>query len=92
MAKQKPQGQPPPGEKLSFEQALEKLEQIVSEIEEGEVPLEESIARYAEGIALIKQCRAILSQAEQKIQLLAKGEGERLQVEGELPEESGEQA
>lgn len=82
------QGQDTEG--LSFEQALEKLEQIVSQIEQGQVPLEESIQRYAEGIALIKKCRAILETAEQKIQLLAKAEGESLVSRGELPEEKGD--
>jgi exodeoxyribonuclease VII small subunit len=72
--------------KLKFEQALAKLEQIVSEIEGGKVSLEESIAKYAEGIALVKHCRKILDAAEEKIQLLAKGEGAALEPSGELEE------
>jgi len=75
-----------PTQKLTFEQALEKLEQIVSQIEEGKVSLEESIDKYAEGIKLIKQCRDILETAEKKIQLLAKGGGALLEPAGELPE------
>ena len=71
---------------LKFEEALATLEQIVSQIEEGKVSLEESIERYGQGITLIKQCRSILDQAEKKIQLLGRGEGESLQVEGELEE------
>jgi exodeoxyribonuclease VII small subunit len=73
-------------EKLTFEQALANLEKIVAEIESGRIGLEESIARYEEGIALIQQCRAILDAAEKKIQLLAKGESGELTVSGELPE------
>ena len=76
--------------KLTFEQAMERLEKIVAEIEEGKVSLEESIQRYAEGIELIKQCRGILDTAEQKIQLLAKGEGQDLQAVGELPEDDSD--
>lgn len=72
---------------LKFEEALSKLEEIVSRIEEGKVSLEESIEKYGQGIALIKQCRAILDQAEKKIQLLGRGEGQSLQVEGELQED-----
>ena len=72
--------------KLKFEQALAKLEEIVSQIEEGKVSLEESIAKYAEGIALVKHCRKVLDAAEEKIQLLAKGEGEALEPAGELEE------
>ena len=76
-------------EKMTFEQALGKLEEIVAKIESGEVGLEESIARYAEGIKLIGQCRTILDAAEKKIQLLAQGEGDRLAPAGQLetPEE-----
>ncbi len=72
--------------KLSFEQALQNLEQIVTEIEQGKVPLEASIEKYAQGIALIKQCRAILETAEKKIQLLSRGEDGSAQVSGELDE------
>lgn len=78
------------GPKLTFEQALEKLEKIVAEIEEGKVSLEESIERYAEGITLIEQCRSILDQAEQKIQLLSKGKAGALEQTGELTEEAEE--
>ncbi len=79
--------------KLTFEQALEKLEGIVTAIEEGEVSLEESIEKYAEGIELVKRCRVILARAEKKIQLLDRGEGEDLEVDGELDEpEGGEEA
>ena len=74
-------------QKLTFEQALEKLEQIVTEIEEGKVPLEESIEKYAEGTRLIQQCRSILEEAEKKIQVLAKGQGESLEPAGELGED-----
>ena len=72
--------------KLTFEQALAKLEEIVTAIEEGQVPLEESIDKYAEGVELVKQCRVILDRAEKKIQLLGRGEGGQLEVTGELDE------
>ncbi len=71
-------------EKLTFEQAIGKLEEIVEQIESGKTGLEESIASYEEGIKLIQQCRSILDAAEKKIQLLAKGEGEQLSQAGEL--------
>jgi exodeoxyribonuclease VII small subunit len=71
-------------QKVTFEQALGKLERIVEQIESGQIGLEESIARYEEGVALIKQCRTILDAAEKKIQLLAKGEGGQLAEAGEL--------
>jgi len=71
--------------KMTFEEALGKLEQLVEQIESGQIGLEESIARYEEGTKLVKQCRKILDAAEKKIQLLAKGE-EGLEPAGELEE------
>jgi exodeoxyribonuclease VII small subunit len=78
--------------KMTFEEALAKLEEIVTQIEGGKVSLEESIAKYAEGIELIALCRGILDSAEKKIQLLAKGEGQALQAAGELEDEQGDSA
>lgn len=77
-------------QKLNFEQSLQQLERIVNEIEQGEVSLEESIAKYARGIELVKNCRKILDSAEQKIQLLTRGEGGQLENAGQLdtPEEA----
>ena len=60
----------PPPKKPSFEEALHRLERIAEEIEQGKIGLEESITRYEEGMKLIKQCRAILSKAEMRVQKL----------------------
>lgn len=57
--------------KLKFEDAIGQLEQIVSEIEAGEVSLEASLAQYEKGMALIKHCRGILQKAEKKIEKIA---------------------
>ncbi len=73
--------------KTTFEQALGKLEQIVEQIESGEIGLEESIARYEEGTRLIKQCRGILDAAEKKIELLAKADDGGLAEAGELEDQ-----
>jgi len=56
--------------KLSFEESLARLENITQQIEQGKVGLEESIDRYEEGMGLVKQCRDMLSKAEQRIQKL----------------------
>lgn len=56
-----------PTDNLTFEQALTQLEQIVRELEDGATGLEESLARYAAGVALLKQCYGQLREAEQKI-------------------------
>ena len=64
-------------EKLSFEDALAKLEAIVRDVEEGKIGLEDSIRRYEDGVKLLKRCRSILAEAEMKIQKLqATAEGE----------------
>lgn len=51
----------------TFEQALVRLEQIVRELENGQVGLEESLARYEEGIGLLKGCYGQLQAAEKRI-------------------------
>lgn len=56
--------------KQSFEEALSKLESLAEQIERGEIGLEESISKYEEGMALVKQCREILARAELKVQEL----------------------
>ena len=54
----------------SFEESLEKLESIVSSLEKGDVPLDESIKLFEEGTALIANCNKLLENAEQKVKLL----------------------
>jgi exodeoxyribonuclease VII small subunit len=56
---------------LTFEQALIELERMVRELEEGRLGLEESLARYEQGVGLVRQCYARLRAAEQKILLLS---------------------
>ena len=56
--------------KLSFEEALKQLEKIVTEVEEGKIGLEESIDKYEQGMKLVQQCRAILDQAEKRIETI----------------------
>lgn len=53
---------------LPFEKALEELELIVSKLERGTVPLEESIAIYERGEALKKRCEQLLKEAEMRIE------------------------
>jgi len=54
----------------SFEENIEKLQEIVEEIEGGGIGLEETIAKYEEGGKIIKACREILDKAELKISKL----------------------
>jgi exodeoxyribonuclease VII small subunit len=64
----------------SFEEALGRLEQIVQRLERGELPLEESLGLYEEGVGLSRLCHAQLEVAEGRIELLLKdARGEALQ-------------
>lgn len=60
----------PNAEQPTFEAALAELQRIVADLENGSVGLEESLARFERGVALLKTCYATLEQAEQRIELL----------------------
>lgn len=55
-------------EKMPFERAIEELESIVKRLEEGKVPLEESVAIYERGEVLKARCEALLRQAEARVE------------------------
>ena len=55
---------------ISFEDALQALHGIVESLESGSLGLEESLARFEEGIGLLKTCNDVLEQAEQRIETL----------------------
>jgi len=63
-------------EKLSFEDAIKELTDIVGKIEQGEIPLQDSLEQYEKGMSLIKRCRAILQEAEKRIEKISKEETE----------------
>ncbi len=71
-----------------FEAALAELETIVQRLEQGELPLEESLRQFERGVVLTRSCQKALRQAEQKIQLLAKGsDGELVEQDLDAPDE-----
>lgn len=55
---------------LTFEKALNKLEQIVQDLEKGELPLEKSLAKFEEGVNLSRFCSTKLDETEKKVTLL----------------------
>ena len=58
-----------------FEEALKKLEAIVSKMESGDLPLEQSLKEFEAGVSLARQCQLALQQAEQRItQLIAEND------------------
>jgi exodeoxyribonuclease VII small subunit len=56
---------------VNFEKSLKDLEQIVRELESGEVNLDESLKKFEQGIELYKKCRSTLETAEKKIKILS---------------------
>lgn len=61
--------------KLSFEAALQELEVIVKRLEEGKVPLEESVSIYERGEALKRRCEDLLRQAEARVDKITTNAG-----------------
>ncbi len=61
-------------EKLSFEEAIKELTSIVGKIEQGQIPLQDSLEQYEKGMALIKHCRGILQKAEKRIEKISEPE------------------
>lgn len=57
---------------LPFERALEELERIVSSLERGDVPLDDTLARFERGMALARRCEARLDEAEHKVAVLVR--------------------
>ena len=61
-------------EKISFEQSVSRIDEIVKVLERGDAPLDESLTLFEEGARLIKSCGKMLDEAEQKVVRLQKGE------------------
>jgi len=59
---------------MTFEQAMERLELIAQKLESGDVPLEEAIELFQEGMTLSRLCGQKLEQVERKIEMLVEGE------------------
>lgn len=58
-----------------FEQALDQLEDLVEEMENGDLTLEESLKAFEQGIKLTRECQSALTQAEQKVRVLIEENG-----------------
>ncbi|HXG51325.1 MAG TPA: exodeoxyribonuclease VII small subunit [candidate division Zixibacteria bacterium] len=63
-----------------FEAALEELERVVEQLESGDLPLEEALAVFERGVALVKRCSQKLVEVEKRIELLVKDKEGRLQL------------
>ena len=60
----------------SFEEQMEDLEKIVGELEKGDLNLDDSVAKFEEGLKISKECNKILQEAEKKITMLVNENGE----------------
>jgi exodeoxyribonuclease VII small subunit len=74
----------------TFEDALNQLESIVSQLEDGDLPLEESLRLFEEGIKLSRFCGQKLNEAQKRVEVLLKGEGDELESHPFEPEEKTE--
>ncbi len=74
----------------SFEKSLEELETIVGKLENGDLPLEESLELFEKGIKLSRECRDRLTSAERKIQILMKDANGELTAADMEPDDVGE--
>ncbi len=73
--------------KVKFEDALSKLEKIVADLESGDLTLDDSLARYEEGVNALKKCYEVLRDAEKRVEMLLKGDDGTLKT---VPFESKE--
>ena len=70
-----------PKKEANFEKDLEQLEQIVTALEEGGLPLDESLKRLEDGIKLARRCEKALGEAEKKIEILLKNDAGDLEAQ-----------
>ena len=75
--------------KLGFEESIRQLKEIVDKIEQGQIPLQDSLDQYEKGMSLIKHCRSILQKAEKRIEKISREEEAE---EETVEEESGQES
>ena len=68
-------------EKMTYEEAVKRMEELVRRLEDVEIPLEESLTAFQEGIALSRYCREKLAEIECRVEYLLKGEHQSLAEE-----------
>ncbi|KJS84898.1 MAG: hypothetical protein JM58_10000 [Peptococcaceae bacterium BICA1-8] len=69
--------------KLNYEESVARLEDIITQLEQGQIPLEKSTTLFTEGINLVKTCSQYLDQAEEKIKVLVGDKLEDFSLTGE---------
>jgi exodeoxyribonuclease VII small subunit len=74
----------------TFESSLAELEKIVAQLENGDLPLEESLKLFEKGVKLSRECRDRLSEAERRIEVLMKDGDGKLSLSEIAPEPAGD--
>ena len=77
---------PPPA---TFETALKRLEEVLGSLEHGDLPLEDSLAAFEEGVGLVKFCQRKLDEVEKRVEVLLKDDAGKFFTRP-FPEEEGE--
>src|SRR5262249_13514378 len=72
----------------SFESSLTSLEQIVAQLESGDLPLERALERFEEGVGLARRCQSQLDDAERKVEMLLRERGEIRITPFEVPKDA----
>lgn len=70
----------------NFEESIKKLEEIVTELEKGELNLDESVEKFEEGMKISKECNNMLQNAEKRISILLENDGEVTEEDFEAKE------
>ena len=74
----------------TFEEALQELEGIVNRLEQGDLPLEEALKFFEEGVKLSRYCHTKLDEAQKRVEILLKDESGKLMPQPFEPAEDGE--
>ncbi|WP_444920062.1 exodeoxyribonuclease VII small subunit [Microbulbifer sp. CnH-101-G] len=74
----------------SFEQSLEALEELVERLEAGDLPLEEALADFEQGVKLTRECQKKLASAEQKVKMLMEENGSIRELPFEADDSTGD--
>jgi exodeoxyribonuclease VII small subunit len=92
MAKEEKKSRASGGQGFRFEKAMKDLERVVARLEKGNLPLEESLQAFEEGVKLVRACRQYLDQTRQRIEiLLGEQGGEPFYREFESEESGGDE-
>jgi len=75
---------------VKFEQAIARLEAIVGELERGDLPLEQSLRIFEEGIRLSKSCLKVLEDAEKKVEVLVQDKNGKKRIHAFSPDDEAD--